>query len=139
MEVNYLAILVCGVVAMGIGFLWYGPLFGKAWMQIMGADNMPQEQKDAMKKNMWVMYFLQFILSLITAGVLDYNIANWAGSETAVGVAICVWFGFIMTTEAGAALWSGKPSKVAWKMFFISSGAQLVTFIIFGVILGSWQ
>lgn len=139
MEVNYLAIMVCGVAAMVVGFLWYGPLFGKAWMQIMGSDTMSTEQKEAMKKNVWGMYFLQFILSLITAGVLDYHIANWAGSETAIGVAIFAWFGFIMTTEAGAALWSGKPRKIAWKMFFISTGAQLVTFIVFGVILGSWQ
>jgi hypothetical protein len=44
-----------------------------------------------------------------------------------------------MTTEAGAALWSGKPSKVAWKMFLISTGGHLVTFIIFGFILGAWK
>jgi hypothetical protein len=100
---------------------------------------MTPEQKQAMKKNMGGMYFIQFILSLITAGVLSYHLVNWGGEGTAVGVAICTWFGFVMTTEAGAALWSGKSAKMAWKQFFITAGAQLVTFIVFALILGMWK
>ncbi len=136
---NYLAILVCGVVAMVIGFVWYGPLFGKMWKKIIGVENMTPEQCEEMKKQMWGMYLVQFILSLITAGVLQYHISNWAGNASSVAVAICVWFGFILTTEAGAALWSGKPVKMAWKMFFVSAGGQLVTFIVFGLILGAMK
>ncbi len=140
MEINYLAVLVCGVVAMVVGFLWYGPLFGKAYMRVMGADMMTPEQKAAMRKGMGAMYFVQFILSLITAGVLSVHIANWSdASATAIGIAVCTWFGFIMTTEAGSALWSGKPKKMAWQMFWISTGGHLVTFIIFGIILGMWR
>jgi len=140
MTINYLAILVCGVVALVIGSIWYGPLFGKAWMKIMGMENMSEEQKQAMKKGMWGMYLVQFILSLITAGILATHIAYWSdASATAVGIAICTWFGFILTTEASAALWSGKPKNVAWKMFLITASAQLVTFIVFGLIIGAWR
>lgn len=140
MAINYLAVLVCGVASMVVGFVWYGPLFGKVWMQIMGADTMTAQEKEAMKKSMWGMYLLQFILSLITAGVLAVFIASSADTTTsAVAIAISSWLGFVMTTNAGAALWSGKPKKIAWKMFFVSSGAQLVTFVIFGLILGSWK
>lgn len=138
MTINYLAVLVCAAAAMAIGFVWYGPLFGKAWMRIMGSDTMSAEQKASMMKNMWVYYVLQFILSFITAGVLYYHILNWSGPATSVGVAVCSWLGFVMTTNAGAALWSGQPSRVAWKMFFISAGGQLVTFIAFGLIIGAW-
>ena len=138
MTINYLAVLVCGIAAMVIGFVWYGPLFGKTWMRIMGADSMTPEQKAAMKSSMWGMYVIQFILSLITAGVLAFHIANWSGPQSALVIAICSWFGFVMTTTAGGALWSGKPKSVAWSMFFISAGAQLVTFIVFGLILGAW-
>ncbi len=139
MTINYLAVLVCGIASMVVGFVWYGPLFGKAWMQIMGADSMNPEQKQAMQKNMWGMYLIQFILSLITAGVLSYHIGNWAGDASSIGIAVCTWFGFVMTTDAGAALWSGKPTKVAWKMFLISASAQLVTFIVIGAIIGTWM
>ena len=34
--INYLAILACAIVAMPVGFLWFGPLFGKAWQREMG-------------------------------------------------------------------------------------------------------
>lgn len=141
MTINYLAVLVCGIASLAVGFVWYGPLFGKMWMNdVMGCDKMSPEQIAAAKKSMWMMYLIQFILSLITAGILAYHIANWAdASASAVGIAICSWFGFVMTTNAGGALWSGKPKNVAMKMFFISAGAQLVTFVIFGLILGMWK
>ena len=35
-QVNYVAILACGISAMVIGSIWYGPLFGKTWMQLTG-------------------------------------------------------------------------------------------------------
>ena len=34
-EVNLLAVLVAGIVPMVVGALWYGPLFGKRWLQLM--------------------------------------------------------------------------------------------------------
>ena len=139
MEINYVAVAVCGVAALVIGSIWYGPLFGKAWMRIMGVENMSEEQKQMMKKGMWGMYLAQFIISLITAGVLAVHIAYWSDvNATALGIAICTWFGFILTTDAQAALLSGKPKNVAWKMFFINAGGQLVTFAVFGLILGNW-
>ena len=140
--INYLAILVCGIAAMVVGFIWYGALFGKTWSKLMGGDSMSAQQKEAMKKSMGGMYFLQFIMSLITAGVLDYFIKNAAAtmpSVSGVCVAIAVWFGFVLTTEAGAALWSGKSKKVACKMFLISASGALVTFIVFGLILSAWH
>ena len=134
--INYLAVLVCAVAALVIGSIWYGPLFGKAWMKIMAVENMSAEEKTKMKSKMWLYYFIQFVLSFITAGVLAYHIAVWSLPTSTVMIAVCTWFGFIMTTEAGAALWSGKPSRVAWKMFLISVSGQLVTFIVYGLILG---
>jgi predicted neutral ceramidase superfamily lipid hydrolase len=140
MEINYLAVLVCGIASMVVGFAWYGPLFGKIWMnEIMGAGSMTPEQVASAKKSMWMMYLIQLILSLITAGVLAFHIANWSDpTASALLIAVCTWFGFVMTTNAGAALWSGKPKATAIKMFLISAGAQLVTFVIYGIILGMW-
>lgn len=137
--VNYWAILVCGVASMVVGFLWYGPLFGKTWMKIMGVEHMTAELKERMRKAMWGMYALQFALSLITAWVLSIHIVNWTSPASAVGIAVCSWFGFVMTTTASGALWSGKTPKMAWKMFFISASAQLVTFIVIGLIIGAWR
>jgi hypothetical protein len=142
MELNYLAILVCGIAAIIIGSIWHGPLFGKIWMRdVMGAATMSPEQSAAMKKGMWVYYLLQFI-SFTHNSRKCYLYILLIGSDpskSAVWIAVCTWFGFVMTTAAGAALWSGKPKNVAWKMFLISAGGYLVTFIAFGLILEMWM
>jgi hypothetical protein len=147
MEINYLAVLACAVASMVIGSIWYGVLFKKGWMEVMGVDMSkmsPQECKD-LQKGMGPTYFAQFVLSIVTAGVLSYVVSHWGTDSPARGgwapnvsalfVAIYIWLGFILPTVGGAALWSGKPKKLAWKMFLIVSSAQLVTFIIFGIIL----
>ena len=35
-NVNWLAIIIAAVANMVIGFLWYGPVFGKSWMTLSG-------------------------------------------------------------------------------------------------------
>ncbi|HTH92878.1 MAG TPA: DUF1761 domain-containing protein [Candidatus Paceibacterota bacterium] len=137
--VNYVAILVCGIAAMIIGSIWHGPLFGKAQMEVMGAPEMTPERKEEMKKKMWGMYFVQFVLALIQAWALDQVILHWAGMAGAVEIAIFVWFGFTVTVMGGGALWSGKPKKLSWKMFWIGIGNELVTFIAFALILNAWK
>ena len=54
--INYWAVLASGVAAMVVGGIWYGPLFGKMWMQGMGWDPNNKELMDKMKKSMGVAY-----------------------------------------------------------------------------------
>lgn len=35
-DVNWLAVVVGAIVAYGAGWIWYGPLFGKAWSSGLG-------------------------------------------------------------------------------------------------------
>lgn len=36
MNINIWAVLACAIISMPIGAIWYGPLFGKKWMEIVG-------------------------------------------------------------------------------------------------------
>jgi hypothetical protein len=47
-EINYLAILASGIIMMVLGYLWYGPLFGKPWMKLAGITKSDMEKS---KKN----------------------------------------------------------------------------------------
>jgi len=38
LKINYLAVLVAVVLQFVLGFLWYGPLFGEPWMEMVGFD-----------------------------------------------------------------------------------------------------
>jgi hypothetical protein len=138
--INILAVLVIGVIYMILGFVWYGPLFGKMYGRIMGMDmaSMTPETKKAMQKRMGPVYFLNFVMVLITVYVLALFV-NFGVGGSGIGAALWVWFGFIMPTIAGQAMWSGKPRKMAWQMFWLSMSYQLIGIVIAGVILSAWR
>ena len=47
--VNYLAIIVSAVLMMVIGYVWYGPLFGKRWATLMGLSPEARVRLNLMK------------------------------------------------------------------------------------------
>ncbi len=137
MEVNIYSVLVGAFASLIIGWIWYGPIFGKAWMSVLGIDNITPEMKEKMKKEMFTMLFLQFIFSVITVFVLAKFVAMM--SVPSISTALWVWFGFVMTILGGGAIWSGKTPKNAFKMFLLTAGCQLVTFLAYGFILNAMR
>lgn len=140
MEINYLAVLACAVISMIVGSIWYGPLFGKKWMQITGMGDcdeatLKQKQKEAMP-----LYGVQFVLSILQAYILAYYIGIGSWIEiSGVSNAFLIWAAFVMPTVAGNSMWNSNPTKMKWAQFLIQAGYQLVLFIIFGFILFLWQ
>jgi hypothetical protein len=138
MEINLLAVLACGLLAMVIGYVWYGPLFGKKWMEVVGATEMDIEARKKMQASAGPLYVVQFLLTLFQAWVLAYYIAGW---KEASGVAnsLWIWAAFVVPVIAGTAMWNNDSAKISWARFLIQSGYQLVIFIMFGLILGYWR
>jgi hypothetical protein len=146
--VNWWAIIVAAIASMVIGSIWYGPLFGKKWQEVMGVqyDNKSPEEQKAMRKGMGMLYGAQFVLSILTIWILAHytaivKLTTIGMTSTSVGIqnALWVWLGFIMPTVAGAAMWSGKSKRLSWNMFLISAGYNIVLFAVFGLILGAWN
>ncbi len=137
--VNYWAVLACGVVSMVLGSLWYGPLFGKMWMGLMGLTD--EHMKSAKQKGMGKSYALMFIGSLLMAYVLSHSLTfagaylNAAGVSAGLMVGFWSWLGFIAPVTLGVVLWEGKP----WKLWFLNNSYSLVQLLVFGVILALWQ
>ena len=75
--INYLAVLVSAIAAMGLGYLWYGPIFGKQWVAMMGWSKGEMESK--MKAGVGPQYLLQAAGALVMAYVLAHSII-FAGS-----------------------------------------------------------
>ncbi len=136
MAISLWAVLVCGVLAMVIGSIWYGPLFGKKWAHIIGCDNLTPEQQKEMQKGMWKFYLTQFILVLFQVYILA-NYIKGLSDVAPVSNALWIWAGFIMPTIAGAVLWSGEDAKKAWARFWIMAGYNFVLFVVFGLVLGA--
>lgn len=134
-QVNLVAVLVCGVVAMVIGGLWYSPvLFGNTWMKLAGLTM--KDMEAAKKKGMAMSYILNFVAALFMAFVLA-NIAQYGGADTAFkGAMLGLWvsLGFVATTSIGMVLWEGK----SWKLWFLLNVYQVITLMAMGAILAVW-
>jgi len=135
--VNYLAVLVSGIVIFMLGGLWYSPvLFAKPWIALMGRTE-EELRAEAAKKSMPLMYFTVFVCGLVTAAVLAIVINNFGATTAGAGAcigALC-WLGFAATTSFGSSLFSFEPPK----LWLINSTYNLVSFVLAGVILAIWR
>jgi len=130
-EINYLTVFVAAIVNMAIGFIWYGPAFGKAWLQLMG-----KRMEDINKKQIPKMYAAAFIATLIMSYVLAHFV-DYAEATTAIAGAqtgFWAWLGFIATVTLGSVLWEGKPPK----LYILNNAYQLISLVIMGAILAVW-
>jgi len=131
--VNFLAILVAAIANLLLGFLWYGPLFSKPWMKLVG---MTQEQVQQGGPSP-IIYALPFIGSLISSYVLALFI-NSPGMQTlagGAGVGLLAGLGFLAPTFGANALFGQK--KIA--LYLIDVGYPIVSLIVAGAILGAWR
>jgi len=139
--VNYLAVLASAVSAMVVGFLWYGPLFGKAWSKMMGWGEMTPEQLKEKQKKAMPMYAISFVGSLVMAFVLSHALVfgntylGTSGISGGLMGAFWNWLGFIVPVTMGVVLWEGKPLK----LWLINASYYLVVLAVMSAILVSWQ
>jgi hypothetical protein len=133
-DINYLAVLACGIVFMVVGALWYSPLlFAKPWMKAMGKS---QEEIQAMQQGVWKSYFVSLIGALVMAFVLAH-IIDYVKADTALKGAqtgVWMWIGFVITSSLGGILFEGRPKA----LYFIYNGYQLVSLVLMGIILALW-
>ncbi len=130
MAVNFIAVLIAAVLAMVLGFLWYGPLFSKPWMKLVGMTKKDmEEQKGSMGKT----YGMMFVSALLTAWILS-NFVGYAGAQTwsaGAMVGFWAWLGFVATTMFSNVLFEKKP----FPLFLIDAGYHLVNLLVMGAVL----
>jgi len=123
---------------MVVGAIWYGPLFGKKWMEIIGVNHMDEEARKKMQKSAGPLYAVQFVLTLFQVLVLAHLVAD---TKIAGGLerSLWIWAAFVIPTLAGAVMWTSGTGKLKWARFLIQAGYQLVMFIVFGLLLQFWK
>jgi hypothetical protein len=138
-HINMVAIIIAVVANFVLGFIWYTPLFGKAWAKELGIDTTQKPPSGALMKGMVFM----IIGSFFTAWVFAHNIKAWdpetwgqgpsamspAGNAFAAG--IFTWLGFFFPVDLGAVAWENR----SWKLFFINTGYHLVSMLVMAMIL----
>ena len=128
---NIVGILLAAVAANIIGFLWYGKLFGKQWISLMGFSD--KDIKKAKSKGMRQTYFVNFIATVLMALVLHYFLIATPLSSIFdnVRIAILLWLGFCVTILLGSVLWEGKSVK----LYLINVFYWFVSLIVMALIL----
>lgn len=130
-DVNWLAIVVLVVVNMGLGAVWYGPLFGKPWMAETGI-----KMEDIEGKNMMPPYVVAIINSLFMAFFMA-NVIAWTGTASLGGglfLGLLMWLGF-----TGFSFGVNHAFEMrSLHLWFINSGMYLVGLLIMGAVLAIW-
>ena len=132
-SINWLAVVVCVVISMVSGSLWYNPkTLYPAWWRAIG-----RSEKDAPgMQNMGMVWGLTVLSSFVQV-VSVALMVKVMGSVTLGSGALAgfmLWLGFVASTALTNKLFAGQL-----KAWVIETGNHLVNFLLFGAILGAWQ
>lgn len=128
-SVNWLAVLLGTVLSMALGALWYGPLFGKLWLKLIGKTEDELESEP-------IIYIKTALAAFIAMLFLNLAIVAFGASGFISGalVAGLIFIGlggtatFVYTTFEG-------PSEKVWLLF---GAYQLVLYLIMGGVFSIW-
>jgi hypothetical protein len=135
-KINMTAILITVVANFILGFVWYTPLFGKAWAKEMGFDTSVKPPAGALAKGMIFMVIGNFLMAFVFA----HNNAAWSfvpgmSEMSPTGIIMnstfFTWLGFYFPTDLGAVAWEKK----SWKLFFINTGYHFMMLLVAAAIL----
>jgi len=136
MNINFMAILVAVVANFVLGFLWYTPLFGKAWAKEMKMDTSRKPTSGELAKGMTFMVIGNFFMAF----AFSHNIAAWSyvpginemsTMSNILNAAGFTWLGFYFPVDLGTVAWEGK----SWKLFGINTVYHFLTLLVAAVII----
>lgn len=136
MQVNLMAVLAAVVANFVLGFIWYTPLFGKAWAKENGFDTSVKPTSGEMAKGMISMVIGNFLMAYVFA----HNIKAWSyvpGANEMSAMAnvlsstMFTWLGFYLPVDIGTVLWEKK----SWKLFSINTGYHFMMLLVAALIL----
>ena len=126
-QLDYVAVLVAAIASFVLGFLWYGPVFGKQWMKYTGMT--VERMKSVSKNKMTLGYLVTFATAFVEAMFLLFftlllQTQFWH-------TAIMIWFGFILLSGTGIIFWEQKT----WKLFVLNVGYRLANLLVIALVL----
>lgn len=135
-NINFLAVIVATLSTFLVGWLWYGPLFGKAWLSAVGITEEEIEEKGNMGKIFGLAFVFELIMAFNLAMFLTGSPEAAAQMNAGAGAfyGFLAGFGWIFFALAVNSLYEQK----SWKYIFINGGYWTVTFTVMGLILGAW-
>jgi hypothetical protein len=133
-DLNWLAVLVAGVVYFAIGAVWYQqPVFGKAWMRATGIE--PDSEASPLFYLAPVVLYL--VVTIALAAFVEATGTDTAGEGLALGLIAAV--GIALPLTAVGAVFEGRNKREPWTWFAINGGYNVVGIVVASVILAIWD
>lgn len=133
-EINYPAVLACGVVSLMIGAIWYGYIFNKTWVKLV---NKSEEELKQMEKDAPKTYICAFIGALVQGYVLAYIAAGMKVHNVtgALMMGFFIWLGIAAVMRFNNVLFEKRPIK----LFAVNSGFELAMLLAMSLIVSLWK
>ena len=132
MKTNYLAVIVAAIAYWLLGAIWYGVVFGEAWMAL---EHMTAEQARSM--NPVLPYVITLVLNVLIAYALA-QICIWRNANTlgrGASVGVLLWVGFVGPVTFTTYMYEMRPKE----LYAINQFFPLAGFVLMGAILGGWK
>lgn len=131
-EINWLSVLVGTGLYMGLGALWYGPLFSKPWLRAMGYSG-PEEVDQT---NMGLAYLSTSVGSFVAALILAIFV-DWAEATSLLqGAMVGLLALLAVLVPLAAQLLAFEPRDRT--VTAIGAGYNLVAFVLIGMLHAVW-
>jgi hypothetical protein len=125
---NYFVLAGTIVASFMFGYLWYGPIFGKLWAELMGIK---MDGKCGPKP--WAIA-LTLLGVIFTTFVMAY-ILNIYKPYCSYGAAFFIWLGFCLPILFSQVTWEGKP----WKLFVLNASYYFLNLQLIAAILSYFR
>jgi hypothetical protein len=129
-QIHWLAVAVAAIAGFPLGALWYGILFGKAWMTATGIT-----KERAKQANMARIYGTTLLLNLVIATSLAMFIGSASDWLDGLFAGFMAGLTFVAAAFGIAYLFEFRSLK----LWAINAGYQVVIFSVMGTILGAWH
>lgn len=128
--VNWLAVVFAALGALGVSALWYGPLFGRARLEVVGPGKL------GIRRSPGRTLAITAALLLVSAAMMGHMFAR-VGPET---LAVKWWLYFMMSGGLAIAfvipsLWvSYTHQRIATRLAMIDAGFWIAAYLAMGLV-----
>ena len=126
-ELNWLSVIIAVVAAQVLGFLWYGPLFGKQWMAAIG------KTKEDMSGSAGPAIVVGIVMSLVRITILALIIGLSKTPDVVSGIKI----GLLLAATTCAGIITGHVYEEGnGTLTKINISYEIVMWVVTGAIIG---
>lgn len=137
-NMNWLAIIAAAAAYFVLGAIWFGPVFGEAWVKGTGLTE-EQIKSGGHGKMLGTAFTMSVVVSF---GMAMFFFGNGIDPENPMTLSMGAMYGgamsgifFVLPTKTMDYVMAQKPGS----LILIESLYHIVAFTIVGIILGVWQ